>query len=179
MRIKAIETNVCGVYYRSRLEARWRIWFDSMGIPVNYEQVGFDVCGTRYLPDFEVPEWGWHIEIKPDHITRMEAARIGRLFDTWGAHTEGALAVIRGVPAYGQYTMRLSDDPTGSSFVFAVCRRCDGMGYVSEDGWGLAGSHSCGDHERRPMDKHPRILSAYEQAMKAKFDHLCQGGCRP
>lgn len=52
MAIKAIETQYRGHLFRSRLEARWAIFFDCMGIQWEYEPEGFDVDGTWYLPDF-------------------------------------------------------------------------------------------------------------------------------
>lgn len=52
MKIKAIETKYSGRYFRSRLEARWAVWFAEMGIKWEYEIVGMDLDGERYLPDF-------------------------------------------------------------------------------------------------------------------------------
>ena len=64
-RIKAIETRYKGCRFRSRLEARWAVFLDAMGIDWQYEPQGYVVDGTPYLPDFFVPAWGWFIEIKP------------------------------------------------------------------------------------------------------------------
>lgn len=51
--IKAIETNYKGYRFRSRLEARWAVFFDRMGMRWEYEPEGFELPdGTRYLPDF-------------------------------------------------------------------------------------------------------------------------------
>jgi hypothetical protein len=51
--IKAIETNYRGRKFRSRLEARWAIFFDGLGIEWEYEPEGFTLpSGKRYLPDF-------------------------------------------------------------------------------------------------------------------------------
>jgi hypothetical protein len=43
MIIKAIETSYKGYRFRSRLEARWAIYFDAIGIPWQYEPEGFDL----------------------------------------------------------------------------------------------------------------------------------------
>jgi hypothetical protein len=53
--IKAIETRYAGCRFRSRLEARWAVFFDHLHIAWKYEPEGF-VCGpVRYLPDFTLP----------------------------------------------------------------------------------------------------------------------------
>lgn len=52
--IKAIETNYAGCRFRSRLEARWAVFFDHLSIPWEYEAQGYDIGGRRYLPDFRI-----------------------------------------------------------------------------------------------------------------------------
>lgn len=53
MEIKAIETIYNGYRFRSRLEARWAVFFDAAGIKYEYEPEGFELpSGRRYLPDF-------------------------------------------------------------------------------------------------------------------------------
>ena len=56
-----------GILYRSRLEARWRIFFDELGLDPEYETQGFDVDGTWYLPDFllHAPLGDIWAEVKP------------------------------------------------------------------------------------------------------------------
>ncbi len=67
--MKPIETKYNGYRFRSRLEARWAVFFDKMGIKYEYEPEGFVLTdGTHYLPDFRVttPQGRtiWY-EIKP------------------------------------------------------------------------------------------------------------------
>lgn len=51
--IKAIPTEYKGYRFRSRLEARWAIFFDACGVEWEYEPEGFDLGdGLYYLPDF-------------------------------------------------------------------------------------------------------------------------------
>ena len=71
--IKAIDTSYKGFLFRSRLEARWAVFFDALGLDWEYESEGFELPdGTRYLPDFCVrtpqgnPIW---YEIKPERVT--------------------------------------------------------------------------------------------------------------
>ena len=52
-KIKPIETIYNGFRFRSRLEARWAVFFDAMGIKYEYEPDGYEFDdGTKYLPDF-------------------------------------------------------------------------------------------------------------------------------
>lgn len=65
MSIKPIETYYKGYRFRSRLEARWAIFFDALGIKWIYEPEGvvFE-DGTTYLPDFYLPESKTFFEVK-------------------------------------------------------------------------------------------------------------------
>lgn len=86
--IKAIETIYNGYRFRSRLEARWAVFFDALGINYEYEPEGFELpSGKRYLPDFKVKCYGtrggfsekdpfdlW-IEVK-GNMTEEDASRI-------------------------------------------------------------------------------------------------------
>lgn len=63
--MKAIETVYNGYRFRSRLEARWAVFFDSAGIRYQYEPEGFVLSdGTYYLPDFYLPEHKCYVEVK-------------------------------------------------------------------------------------------------------------------
>lgn len=69
MTIQAIETRYAGCRFRSRLEARWAVFFDTLGVRWEYEAQGFliqRVDGTRtpYLPDFRLPEFDTWVEVK-------------------------------------------------------------------------------------------------------------------
>lgn len=51
--MKPIETEYKGYRFRSRLEARWAVFFDACGVKWEYEPEGFDLGdGLYYLPDF-------------------------------------------------------------------------------------------------------------------------------
>ena len=61
--IKPIETRYKGYRFRSRLEARWAVFFDAAHIKWIYESQGFVIGGKPYLPDFHLPEFGY-FEVK-------------------------------------------------------------------------------------------------------------------
>lgn len=68
--LKAIETQYKGYRFRSRLEARWAVFFDALGIEWEYEKEGYDLGKAGwYLPDFWLPsfEGGMWVEVKPDN----------------------------------------------------------------------------------------------------------------
>ena len=52
--IKAIETVYNGYRFRSRLEARWAVFFDALGLEYEYEPEGFSLGAGGYLPDFRL-----------------------------------------------------------------------------------------------------------------------------
>lgn len=63
--IKAIETNYKGYKFRSRLEARWAVFFDTAGIAWEYEPEGYVLSdGRKYLPDFYLPNENLFVEVK-------------------------------------------------------------------------------------------------------------------
>lgn len=69
MTLRAIETAYNGYRFRSRLEARWAVFFDALDIAYEYELQGFVLGdGTRYLPDFRLPTFsgGMWCEVKPN-----------------------------------------------------------------------------------------------------------------
>ena len=87
--IKPIETYYNGYRFRSRLEARWAVFFDAMGIKYKYEDEGYKYSSFKikkldkngeeildefgyptfeddifYLPDFYLPDFELYCEVK-------------------------------------------------------------------------------------------------------------------
>lgn len=82
--MKAIETIYKNITFRSRLEARWAVFFDGIGIEWVYEDEGFDLGnGIWYLPDFWLPTFngGMFAEVKPKAFTDFEMDKAARLVD--------------------------------------------------------------------------------------------------
>lgn len=78
--MKAIETAYQGYRFRSRLEARWAVYFDTLGIVWEYEREGFKFTdGTLYLPDFWLPQVNMWAEVKPGEFTAEEKKKAGML----------------------------------------------------------------------------------------------------
>lgn len=73
MTIQAIETHYKGYRFRSRLEARWAVFFDALGIEWEYEKEGYNLGEAGYyLPDFWLPQVSMWGEVKPDVFTSDE-----------------------------------------------------------------------------------------------------------
>lgn len=63
--IKAIPTHYAGHKFRSRTEARWGVFCDSVGRKYSYETQGYRLPnGLTYLPDFYLPEIRTWVEVK-------------------------------------------------------------------------------------------------------------------
>jgi hypothetical protein len=101
--IKAIETHYKGCRFRSRVEARWAVFFDSLGLKWEYEKEGFELPSGRYLPDFwvssgyelgvgnELAKW---IEIKGQSPSQHELQLLKELSEATRWHS----ALICGSP---------------------------------------------------------------------------------
>lgn len=61
MQHRAIETRYKGYRFRSRLEARWAVFFDTLGLKWEYEPEGFELPSGRYLPDFHLAQQGSYL----------------------------------------------------------------------------------------------------------------------
>lgn len=53
-KIHSIETVYKGYRFRSRLEARWAVFFDALGLTWEYEAQDYLIEDRRYLPDFKL-----------------------------------------------------------------------------------------------------------------------------
>jgi len=72
--MQAIETHYNGYRYRSRMEARWAIFFDAMNIQWQYELEGYILGNRSYLPDFFLPTVEMYGEVKPKPFNAREKA---------------------------------------------------------------------------------------------------------
>jgi len=95
MAMKPIETRYKGYRFRSRLEARWAVFFDALGIKWEYEPEGFEFDdGTRYLPDFKITSavdgvpYIQFVEIKGSLPTKEERSRAELLSKSSGCCVE-------------------------------------------------------------------------------------------
>lgn len=99
--IKAIETRYKGYHFRSRLEARWAVFFDALNEPWQYESEGYDLYGVYYLPDFWLPRLGVFMEIKGINPSADEFLKMAYLREGTGHAT----TIFHGLP--GEYWGKL------------------------------------------------------------------------
>ena len=105
--VKSIPTRYAGCHFRSRLEARWAVFFDALKIDWQYEPEGFVGCnGKSYLPDFYLPTvhaheyGGTFVEVKGgDDALRADSTKIGEAID-WAASplSDSGLIILGEVP---------------------------------------------------------------------------------
>lgn len=190
MTIKPIETRYKGYRFRSRLEARWAVFFDALGVAWGYEKEGMDLgADGYYLPDFWLPSWESWVEIKP-----LDGGEPGYLVKptalAW-CHGQSVI-LIMGSPWPGEHLIDTflpgADCNHYISGEFASCRRCEGVcllysnghhpAHCCAPGYSLSfiGPHSCGDHDRWPNPMHDggghtRCAAAYRAARSARFEH--------
>jgi hypothetical protein len=106
--MKAIETEYKGHLFRSRLEARWAVFFDALNISWVYENEGYDLGKLGwYLPDFWLPwdtfdhDHGSWVEIKPHGATDEEFQKLYALVEQ--TRHDGLL--FQGQPWATEYTV--------------------------------------------------------------------------
>lgn len=65
--LRPIETIYKGFRFRSRLEARWAVFFDHCEEQWSYEDQGYHLPSGPYLPDFWFAQRRAFLEVKPEH----------------------------------------------------------------------------------------------------------------
>lgn len=99
--ITPIETEYRGTRFRSRLEARWAIFFDNMKLEWTYEPESFDLGSYLYKPDFWIPDIMCFCEVKPDwkHVTDDTLEQCVLLAKS----TKKPVLILDGLPDYKGY----------------------------------------------------------------------------
>jgi len=174
-----IPTTYQGYRFRSRLEARWAVFFDALGLQWRYEDQGYVVGGAPYLPDFVLPQLRAFAEIKP----RGEFVFHPRCQQLAVESGQRVLHIV-GDPWLGEYAMSVyfPDDTCtgGEPCGFALGRRDD------REVWVIARDESfhisltpADDSEKLPLPDAARLLAAYSAARSARFEHGERGRTRP
>lgn len=158
MTIAAIETRYAGCRFRSRLEARWAVFFDHLGIRWEYEPKGFVTDAGPYLPDFRLPDLKLIVEIKGPEPTQRDLDRCRDVAMACRKHGGDLIILVGGVPdAHSLKCLRL-DRPWSA--------RVDGD-HTADLVWDRQSA--------REINKH-RVLSgliesALHAARSARFEH--------
>ena len=200
MSARVIDTRYRGFRFRSRLEARWAVFFDELCIKWEYEAEGFALPSGNYLPDFWLPDLKTWIEVKR---SGWDSDTESRRFDELLVVTQKRGMIVAGEPFVsveiargnldghafgGAWRMRWaetdeteSDWSVGSDcpYLFCVCLDCGRAG-IEFDG---RGHRVCGSaHGPRDDYKrygHPdkgysgtseRVVGAAVAARAARFE---------
>lgn len=105
--IKPIETKYKGYRFRSRLEARWAVFFDAINIKYEYEREGFELGGRRrFLPDFYLIDQDCYIEIKPKNLVDIDLDQyINAIVNTASLAQKQNCLLLFGNPYFGEYNI--------------------------------------------------------------------------
>lgn len=171
MSIKPIETIYKGYRFRSRLEARWAVFFDELGVDYEYELEGYELeDGTRYLPDFYIPKEKLFVEIKGEYPNQ----KYKNILVNFTESIDKALLLICGTP--GKQTMELycydskgfssggvgwNDLPINFQYMIKSQRTYSTLNY----------EHSLDDFLQKTITDEPIYRYALDRARQARFEH--------
>lgn len=166
-----IKTEYRGHLFRSRLEARWALFFDLMAVRWTYEGEGYELPGGRYLPDFEIelPRRGLcFFEVKP-HQPDLDALRKAHELAFASSRpvfiTQGQPAVADcSIPeARGVYAV-FCDGGEDDDYFFCPCPVCGSVGIEYQG----RGARVCGNVCLPESDRSHSSHEFDEQARQAQ-----------
>jgi hypothetical protein len=190
--IKAIETKYNGYHFRSRLEARWAVFFDALGVKYEYEPEGYDLTETYnsfndgkeipkdhqltpkelwYLPDFYLPDYKCFIEIKPQDTLTDAAADRCYLLEMSTGRPVLILIGWPGVDSYEVYCLQTHNTDGIGPFVFAQGRQCDRLWLAWEEQAAALNCENCWSPRCGELLPQPHFAMhlAYDAARSARF----------
>lgn len=189
--MKAIQTEYNGYKFRSRLEARWAVFFDEAGIKYQYEPEGFEMQdGTRYLPDFYLPDLDLWVEVKgvmseydEKKVTEFSVGRrVALLREIPNPAEDDICGVIWSPYGFGGEYLggeiyESSVDENGdiligwdAPYIFCVCPVCGKVGFEFEGRGGRVCGNGCTNDDKSYSGAASIILEAYKKARQARFE---------
>lgn len=183
--IKAIETRYSGRLFRSRLEARWAVFFDALGLEWRYEPEGYELeDGTRYLPDFFLPSLNALVEIKPKPLDfdgqpwPADGTKEYRFYEALckGSEFPHKFFMLFGEPGPAE-PYEINSSYAGcaigdSPYFFCECPGCGSIG-IQFDGRSARNNHknNCDEQGDKAYNiNSPKILNAAAKATSARFE---------
>jgi len=169
--MKPIETIYKGFRFRSRLEARWAVFYDTLGIKWEYEKEGYDL-GKRilYLPDFYIPHLDCWIEIKGEKspgcaqkcedLSEQSRKNVYIFYGTIKENREWP----KGEVFYGEY-----GGAWDNCQWWCECPTCRKFGIQFEGRAGRICHHT--EDEGPGGLKTDQLCLAYDMAQQARFEH--------
>jgi hypothetical protein len=195
--IRALETRYKGYRFRSRLEARWAVFFDALGLDWQYEPEGYDLSGVEvdrcrpveltgrdafYLPDFLLfSPYSW-VEVKPTEPTEVETERAFRLAKA----TDRPVVIVCGPPwcdegtsGYngGQSGYMIAENFWDNCYMLTLCGKCGCAGWCFERRYDRLPCFCEGTEKY--LGGEAQVRSAYLAARGARFEHGETGAMGP
>jgi hypothetical protein len=186
-KLKAIDTAYKGHLFRSRLEARYAVFLDALGVRWQYEPEGFQLESGYYLPDFFLPDirGGSWIEVKPHGTGRFMCLASGtgdpRLQEFEHAVGQGQFFVAYGIPSLDLFRSADQDAEgrleAGFDIHFWCMCGCGKTAGIEFDGRGdrvecrEPGCSKSGHGDKGYSYDHPLIVEAANAARCARFEH--------
>ena len=189
MNLSPVQTEYKGYLFRSRLEARWAVFFDSLGVRWEYESEGYDLGdGIQYLPDFLLhgvtidhalyeEKCDVYVEVK-GQMTKEDAEKIERFYEAGGPESDAvelsktAVLVVGKIPdgtCMGEIIQSIYDASDDWFYNFATI---DGDWYTAYPGVDRKGVCSLfGDDTNYLNHMNERATErAYRRARQARFE---------
>jgi len=171
--MKAIDTIYNGYKFRSRLEARWAVFFDEAGIIWEYEKEGYDLGdGVYYLPDFWLPQLDIFVEVKGSRLSKADTIKVERLAE----QSNKRVAVVGSIPdedVFDNYDktylgQMFASDWYDEFYFFCRCPKCRSFGYEFE---GRIRQCDCDSMDGEELKNSNQFDYAYTKARQARFEH--------
>jgi hypothetical protein len=171
--MKAIDTVYNGYKFRSRLEARWAVFFDEVGIIWEYEKEGYDLGdGVYYLPDFWLPQLDIFVEVKGSRLSNEDTTKVERLAE----QSNKRVAVVGSIPdenVFDNYDQTylgqmFARDWYDELYFFCRCPKCRSFGYEFE---GRIRQCGCDSRDGEELSDIHQFDKAYTKARQARFEH--------
>lgn len=180
-RIEAIETFYNGYRFRSRLEARWAVFFDALGIRYIYEPEGYGLPnGMAYLPDFYLPDLKIWVEVKGVN-TQVDSEKVYN-FDRANRNNDNFrdIIVVGDIPdetddvvswVYNTYKQQEKFFNGFPDFPYlpCVCPTCGKFGFEFDGRGARICRHD--DNDKGYTADNWKIKIAYRMARQARFEH--------
>ncbi len=181
--VQAIETEYAGHLFRSRLEARWAVFMDALGITWEYEPQRYQLPSGKYLPDFWLPAQQFYLEVKGTPPSSYYRRLLQELADGTGARLMLAVGSIPDARTYkveaegadfwmAEFSPGSTDDESGTDFAgWTKCPACGAVDVV----YGLLRRFTYCACKAAPLagsDEPVRaVLDALRAARSARFEH--------
>jgi hypothetical protein len=149
-----------GVFYRSRTEARWAVFFDALNMRHFYEPEGFALPHGPYLPDFLLPDVG--VDGVGARLTEEERRR-------WLLPNDGMWFEVKGqdpTPSEQALMADLTHVTNRNGLIAAgPANESTELWYRQPEG----GYGSLGQGEFAPLPRGMTVQRAFDQAMNCRF----------